>query len=160
MTNPNDISTQIRALQSKPPAALAVRFTELFGKPPRVRNASWLRRQIAWRLQADAFGGLPERARQRLEHLAAAIDLPIVAAAAPTKPKRELTPSDQPGMPAIGTVLTREYRGKTLQVEVRADGVEWDGKVFSSLSAAAKAITGSTWNGKLFFGLTERRKAQ
>ncbi len=118
-----------------------------------------MRRQVAWRLQADAFGGLPQRARQRLDELAAAIDLPIVAAAPQPKPKREVQDRHESGLPAVGTVLTREYRGQTLQVEVRADGVEWNGTVFSSLSAAAKAITGSTWNGKLFFGLTERRKA-
>lgn len=57
-------------------------------------------------------------------------------------------------------MLTREDRGQTLQVEVRENGVEWNGTVYSSLSAAAKAITGSAWNGKLFFGLTQRRKAQ
>lgn len=160
MTTTTDIATQIRALQSTPPAVLVGRYTELFGKPPRVRNAAWLRRQVAWRMQANAFGGLSERARQRLEELAATIDLPIVAVAPPPKPLRVVAPRAESGMPAVGTVLTREYRGQTLQVEVRTDGVEWNGTVYSSLSAAAKAITGSAWNGKLFFGLTERRAAK
>jgi hypothetical protein len=62
MTTTTDITAQIRALQSTPPAVLADRYNELFGRPPRVRNAAWLRRQVAWRMQANAFGGLPERA--------------------------------------------------------------------------------------------------
>lgn len=161
MTTFTDLTAELRALQSTPPAVLADRYTALFGKPPRSRNAAWLRRQVAWRMQADAFGGLSDRARQRLDELAATIDLPIVAAAPPPKPHRvAVEPRSDSGMPAVGTVLTRPYRGETLQVAVRENGFEWNGAIYTSLSAVAKAITGSAWNGKLFFGLTERKKAQ
>jgi hypothetical protein len=57
-------------------------------------------------------------------------------------------------LPRVGSVLVRKYRGQTLQVRVLADGFEFEGAVHSSLSAVAKAITGSHCNGYLFFQIT------
>ena len=54
-----------------------------------------------------------------------------------------------------GTVLTRTYRGTHVAVTVLADGFEYAGQTYRSLSAIAKAVTGSHWNGYLFFGLTK-----
>jgi hypothetical protein len=54
-------------------------------------------------------------------------------------------------LPPPGTVITRKYKGEVLQVKVRTDGFEYEGKVYASLSAVAKAITGSHCNGFLFF---------
>jgi len=59
-------------------------------------------------------------------------------------------------LPPPGTVLTRKYKGETLQVLVLADGFEYAGEVYASLSAVAKAITGSHCNGYLFFRLGQR----
>ncbi len=56
-------------------------------------------------------------------------------------------------MPPPGSVLTRKYRGKGIVVTVLPKGFEWEGTVYRSLSAVAKAVTGSHWNGRLFFGL-------
>jgi hypothetical protein len=56
-------------------------------------------------------------------------------------------------LPPPGTVLTRKYKGEALQVQVLADGFEYRGEVYPSLSAVAKAITGSHCNGFLFFKL-------
>jgi len=53
-----------------------------------------------------------------------------------------------------GTVLTRKYRGRQVEAKVLANGFEYEGQVYRSLSAVAKAVTGSHWNGHLFFGLT------
>ena len=50
-------------------------------------------------------------------------------------------------------MLTREYRGRTITVTVLEDGFEHDGTIYHSLSAVAKAVTGSHWNGRLFFNL-------
>ena len=58
-----------------------------------------------------------------------------------------------PRLPPPGSVLARKYRGQTLQVRVLADGFEFEGAVYPSLSATAKAITGSHCNGFLFFRL-------
>ena len=50
-----------------------------------------------------------------------------------------------------GTILTRPYKGQLLQVQVLTDGFAYAGRVYASLSAVAKAITGSHTNGFLFF---------
>jgi len=56
-------------------------------------------------------------------------------------------------LPMPGTIITREYKGRTLQVNVLPYGFEYDGEVYQSLSAVAKAITGSHTRGFLFFRL-------
>ena len=58
----------------------------------------------------------------------------------------------------IGTVISRTWKGREIRAVVVEGGFEYDGVVYKSLSAVAKAVTGSHWNGRLFFGLTQRRK--
>lgn len=148
------LTKQILDLQRLPAADLAERYHELFGRAPRVQNAAWLRRQVAWKLQERANGGVSSRSRCRLDELMAQLDLPITTAPLPPKP----VPSRPEGSsPAVGTTLVREWHGQTIRVEVRDDGYEWRGSRYRSLSALAKAITGTTWNGRLFFGLSDRR---
>jgi hypothetical protein len=150
------ITAQVRALQTMPAAQLVARFTELFGKAPRSRNVAWLRREVAWKLQERKLGGLSERAKARLDELVARIDLPL-GATTPPRPRPTPKPtSNDTAMPVPGTVLTREWRGQQLRVEVRDDGFIWNGTPFRSLSAVAKAITGATWSGALFFNLRKR----
>jgi hypothetical protein len=55
--------------------------------------------------------------------------------------------------PVEGTQLIREWRGVEQKVTVLADGFEWEGRRYKSLSAVARAITGTRWNGPMFFGL-------
>jgi hypothetical protein len=52
-----------------------------------------------------------------------------------------------------GTIVTRQYKGRLLQAKVLRDGFEFEGEVYKSLSAVAKAATGTHWNGYHFFGL-------
>jgi hypothetical protein len=56
-------------------------------------------------------------------------------------------------LPLPGTVITRTYKGETLHVKVLPHGFEFEGEVFKSLSAVAKAITGQHCNGYHFFRL-------
>ena len=56
-----------------------------------------------------------------------------------------------PRLPMPGTVLTRHYKGQTLQVEVLAEGFAYAGQVYKSLSAVARAVTGAHCNGFHFF---------
>ena len=56
-----------------------------------------------------------------------------------------------PRLPAPGTILTRPYKGQLVQVQVLTEGFAYGGRVYPSLSAVAKAITGSHTNGYLFF---------
>ncbi len=142
-------------------SGLRARYAELFGEETRVGNKVWLIRRIAWRLQALAEGDLSERARQRAAELAQDADVRlspprvdrIVPGPAPPPPSAR--PRPQPRLPPPGTVLTRPYKGETLQVRVLHHGLEFEGTVYPSLSAVAKAITGSHCSGYRFFRMTK-----
>jgi Protein of unknown function (DUF2924) len=157
-----NITHELARLRRLTPRELLARYAEVFGETPNTANKVWLLRRIAWRLQARAEGDLSERARQRAAEIADDADLrttpPRDRSAAEERRDAEETsrtatlrfqPDDR--LPPPGTVLTRNYKGETLQVKVLADGFEYDGRVFSSLSGVAKAITGSHCNGYLFF---------
>ena len=58
----------------------------------------------------------------------------------------------------VGQVLTRDYKGKSIVVQILPSGVEWEGQVYRSLTAAVQAITGQHWNGRHFFGLSKPRR--
>jgi hypothetical protein len=62
-------------------------------------------------------------------------------------------------VPSPGTVLTRNFQGKILTVQVLEDGFQYDNRVYRSLSAVARQISGSQWNGFLFFGLNAPAEA-
>ena len=155
-----NIAKEVAALRRMTVKELRARYAEVFGEPTNGHHKVWLTRRIAWRLQALAEGDLSERARRRAEELANDADLRM-------NPPR-LPPADAPEertatrtirfqqddrLPPPGTVLARRYRGETLQVKVLADGFEFEGRVYPSLSAAARSITGSHCNGYLFFNL-------
>src|SRR6267142_5920253 len=161
---PLNLTHEVAALDRLGVADLRLRFAALFGEPTRAGNKTWLIKRLAWRLQALAEGALSERARRRAAELAQDADLRLtpprlgttaarqVAAARPPTPPRPLDPR----LPPPGAVLTRLYKGRTLHVTILADGFECDGNVYASLSATAKAVTGSHCNGFLFFGLPGR----
>ncbi|MFQ5425922.1 MAG: DUF2924 domain-containing protein [Gaiellales bacterium] len=150
------IAEQIAGLTGLSTAELAAEYERLHGKAPRLRHPSWLRKRIAYRLQENAYGGLPGPARAEIERLAADLRLPDAA------PGRRPTDDDARGpngKPQPGTVLQREWRGQQIRVEVLPDGFAWNGDRYGSLSAVARAVTGARWNGRLFFGLTQRTRA-
>lgn len=160
----NEVSVQIESLHGMSPAALRDLYREVFGEPSRSNNKQWLVRRIAWRMQAQAEGGLSDRAKARAEELARDADIrsrppgdfrcrgPALGAALRTV-TGEIVPRKDARIPMVGTVLTREYLGKTHRVRVLTNGFEHDGQVYRSLSAIAKVISGSHWNGFSFFGL-------
>ena len=150
-----NLARELAALQRLTVPQLRLRYAEVFHETTNANNRTWLVKKIAWRLQALAEGGLSERARQRAAELANDADLrsnppktiPMpIPAATPTPPAQA---DDR--LPPPGTVLTRPYKGEVLQVQIRAEGFEHAGQVYPSLSAVAKAITGSHCNGFLFF---------
>jgi Protein of unknown function (DUF2924) len=127
----------------------------VFGETTNANNRAWLVKRLAWRLQALAEGDLSERARGRAAELANDADLRLNAPKTLALPVPAETPPPRAEaddrVPPPGTVLTRPYKGRVLQVLVRADGFEHDGQIYPSLSAVAKAITSSHCNGFLFF---------
>src|SRR5947208_92172 len=143
---PPDLARQIAALAHLPNGELRAQFAALFGPTTyRATNRTWLIRRIAWRLQALAEGDLSERARRRAADIAHDADLRLTAPRLP-RPKA-IAAAPPPGrdhrLPCPGTVLQRRYQGATIQVLVHADAFEYAGQRFPSLSAVAKAVTGS-----------------
>jgi hypothetical protein len=52
-----------------------------------------------------------------------------------------------PRLPAAGSVLEREHKGKKIRVTVLEDGFRYEGETYSSLSTIARVATGTIWNG-------------
>jgi hypothetical protein len=154
-----NVAVQLADLERMSVRELRTRYAEVFGEETNAQNRTWLLRRLAWRLQALAEGDLSERARQRAAELANDADLrmnpprvPVTTITASAEPQvLRFKPDDR--LPPPGTVLTRKYKGELVQVQVLPQGFEYAGKVYRSLSAVAKAITGSHCNGYFFFGL-------
>ena len=156
------IYTESEQLGSLRLQQLRARYREVFGEDARTAHKHHLVRQIAWRLQVQAQGDLSERARRRALEIANDADLkhqvpphwdgqpPAARSSRPVRRARRI--------PAAGTVLRRVYRNRTVVVKILPDGFEYEGRRYGSLSAVARAATGTRWNGLLFFGLTQRGK--
>ena len=152
-----NVTREIAALEQMSVGQLVERYADVFGEPVRSRHKQYLVRKIAWRLQAIAEGGLSERALRRAEELADVADARVTPPRSDSSPTpgsapRVVGPRD-PRLPPVGAAITRKYKGRALSVTVRDDGFEYAGERYPSLSAVAKAITGSHMNGFRFFGL-------
>jgi hypothetical protein len=152
-----NVAKEVATLEAMSVGELRAKYAQVFGEETRVGNKAWLIKRIVWRLQALAEGDLSERARRRAAELAQDADLRL----SPPRQKRT-APASVPKngkvsalinghLPLPGTILTRWYKGQTLKVQVLRHGFEYEGQIFKSLSAAAKAITGSHTSGFLFF---------
>jgi hypothetical protein len=161
---PVDLATEIAALPRLRVSELRAKFAVVFGEPTPSHNKVWLVKRLAWRLQARAEGGLSERARRRAAELVADADLRLSAPPAYAASTPDLAPTlrvpHNDRLPRPGTILTRRYKGRTIQVEVLEHGFAYDGQVYRSLSAVAKAVTGSHCSGHFFFGLTTKGQDQ
>jgi hypothetical protein len=151
------IAKQIEALRDMTVAELREKYAEVFGEPTTSRHKDHLRKRIAWGLQAREEGGLSERALRRAEELARDCDLRLLAPARTVL--GHFKPSQDRRLPMPGAVITREYQGRTVSVTVLDEGFEYEGTVYRSLTAVAKAVTGSHWNGFGFLGIAGKRKA-
>jgi hypothetical protein len=105
----------------------------------------------------------PEAAKSRKQPKPAKrqVTVPEEANAAPNVAPKEPMRARDPRIPAVGLMIERLYKGKTLLVMVLDDGFEYEGKPYRSLSALAQAITGAkAINGHLFFRLGKYAKTQ
>ena len=156
-----ELKRELAALDKMSVDALREKHRIIFGEENRSRHRDYLRKRIAWRLQALAEGGLSERARRRAFEIANDADLRIRMPSAPEPqslaPERTEVHAFHDGrdgrLPVPGTTIMRVYQGRTIKVTVLEDGFEFDGSRYRSLTAVAKKVTGSHWNGMLFFGL-------
>ena len=150
MTENETVLAQIAALKQMPIADLKQQWRTLFGTEPQPFNRPYLESRLAYRIQELAFGGLKPETLARLEAIGQELERDSKNGARPRHPER----------PIAGTRLIREYRGVQHTVTVTANGFEWQGRPYQSLSAIARAITGTRWNGLTFFGLKSRRGGQ
>ena len=153
-----NLTKELATLRRLTTKELRDRYAELFGEATQANNRAWLLKRIAWRLQAQAEGGLSERARQRAAELANEADLRLnppkdsrVSGAAGQTCTRLLRDQSDDRLPAPGSILSRVYKGERLEVKVLERGFEFEGLIYRSLSALARHITGSHCNGVAFF---------
>ena len=151
------VAIEIEGLRQLKTKALQARYYEVFGEESRSSNRAHLFRRMAWRLQAQAEGGLSERAQKRAAELTEEATLRLRAPHRFWQADGSLdlsTPPDRDRrLPPVGTTLRREYGGGTLEVQVLAAGFAYQNKIYASLSQLAQRITGTRWNGYQFFGL-------
>jgi len=156
-----NVKQEIESLRNAKASVLKARYRELFGEESPSFNRAHLFRRVAWRLQARSLGELSERARQRAAELADDADLRQRAPRGfwrALEERNQQGPQRDPRLPEPGTVLSRTYQQRSIEVKVLESGFEYEGRIFSSLSAVAHKITGTRWNGFLFFHLKERRR--
>ncbi len=159
------VAEQLAALDKLSVGELVEKYREVFGLPTRTRNKSYLRKKVGWRIQELAEGGLSPRALAKIEELAPLAPVrwrstqpsPGSAVAVVAAPTPDAT--RDPRLPPAGSVLVRVHNGVEHRVTVLADGFEYRGERYQTLSHLARVIAGTPWNGYLFFGLKRRARA-
>jgi hypothetical protein len=141
------VLTRVAALKTTPTPGLKKMWQALFDTEPPPYNRRFLESRLAYRIQELAYGGLSRATLERLEVLAEHLDGGDVT-------KRRQRVKDRP---ITGTQLIREWQEIEHCVTVLDDGFEYQGRPYRSLSAIARAITGTRWNGLIFFGLKNQR---
>jgi hypothetical protein len=142
-----DVLGRLAALKTTATPELKQQWRELFGAEPPPYNRRFLESRLGYRIQELAYGGLKPETLARLEKLGEQFDGGKVAV-------RRIRGDDRP---ITGTRLIREFQGVEHTVTVLQDGYEYQGRPYQSLSAIARAITGTRWNGWVFFGLKNKR---
>jgi hypothetical protein len=132
-----ELARELSLLGDESRDGLVQRWTDLYGiAPPPRTSRSLLVRAVAYKMQEQTYGGLPAPIRRML-----------VGDPESGSPRRR---SRQPGP---GTVLLREWRGKSHRVTIEDGGLLYQGRLYRSLSEVARTITGCRWSGPAFFGL-------
>jgi Protein of unknown function (DUF2924) len=124
---------------------LRAAWAQRFGSDaPPIRSGDVLLRLMGWKVQANVFGGLDAKTERKLRDIAEALERDGTYE---PKIRHDLSP---------GVELTREWKGVVHKVIVMADGFQYLGKRYASLSDIARTITGTRWSGPRFFGLEQR----
>ncbi len=129
------VQAQVEALMHLDLEGLRAVWARDWGPVPKLRSVDLLRYLLAWRIQAQALGGLDRDTRGVLARTGAlAVEGQHLG---------------------VGARLTRSWKGRRIDVVVVENGFRWEDRTFASLSACATAIAGTRWNGPRFFGLRE-----
>ncbi len=129
---------------------LKAEWEKLIGTSAPNNSRAFLELRIAYRIQELTYGGPDRETRRMLDLLADEVE-------GHARRKHQIA---DPRNPVAGTKLLREWDGAEHTVTVLKDGFDWQGRKYKSLSAVARAITGTRWNGYRFFGLRERKQEE
>jgi Protein of unknown function (DUF2924) len=140
-----ELETQLNQLPAMKTGDLRQLWRKLFGNPPHPK----LRRELlipilGYRLQEKALGGMRPSLLRRLQSISSELGTGKGRAASSSSGPRQ------------GTRLVRQWQGKLHEIRVQESGFLYEGKTYHSLSAIARAITGTRWSGPAFFGLKKR----
>lgn len=141
------VLARLAALKTTPTPDLKRQWRDLFETEPPPYNRRFLESRLAYRIQELAYGGLKPETVERLEALGQQLDGGNMVL-------RRIRTEEKP---ISGTRLIREWQGAEHCVTVRDHDYEYQGRPYKSLSAVARAITGTRWNGWVFFGLKSQR---
>ena len=143
MSHDLSVAAQLARLPELSMPDLWVLWDRHFEQRPRHNNRDYLQSRLAYQIQAKAYGELSAATKHALEKIGEA----------GTATHSSRTQTLMPGL-----TLVREHGGIEHRVLVKGDGsCEYGGRIYRSLSAVARAITGTRWNGWVFFGLKNRR---
>lgn len=146
---------QVASLPEMPIAELKRLWRDLFGKEAPPYNRPYLVKRLAYRLQELRYGGLSDSAAFKMRVVLQEIGADELASPRPNGGKAQHRRNTDSPVP--GTRLIRDWQGTRHEVTVVPDGYEYAGRRYRSLSAIARAITGTQWNGPAFFGLRSQR---
>ena len=144
------VLARLAALKAMSVKDLKAEWEKLIGSAAPNNSRTFLEIRIAYRIQELIYGGPDRETRRMLDLLADEVE-------GVARRKNQIA---DPRNPVIGTKLIREWDGVEQTVIVLKDGFDWQGRKFKSLSAVARAITGTRWNGYRFFGLRERKQEE
>ena len=150
MTPHEPILARLAALKAMSVNDLKAEWQVLFDAPAPNNSRGFLEGRLAYRIQELTYGGPDKQTRRLLDLLADEVEGSLTRKAQIADPRN----------PVVGTKLIREWDGVAHTVTVLTEGFEWDGRRYKSLSAVARAITGTQWNGYRFFGLRERKRGE
>jgi hypothetical protein len=146
----DSVLARLAALKTTPTPDLKAQWRGLFETEPPAFNRRYLESRLAYRIQELAYGGLKAETVERLEALGEQLF-------GDGDGRKRRAVRDDSHRPISGTRLIREWQGVEHCVTVREHDFEYQGRPYKSLSAVARAITGTRWNGWTFFGLKNQR---
>ncbi len=150
MTTHEPILARLAALKAMSVNELKTEWQALFDAPAPNNSRAFLESRLAYRIQELTYGGPDKQTRRLLDLLADEVEGILTRKSQIADPRN----------PVVGTKLIREWDGIAHTVTVLKEGFDWSGQRYKSLSAVARAITGTRWNGYRFFGLRERKRGE
>ena len=146
-TEAEKIASEVGRLFDLKVSELKERWRAAYGtQPPPRSSKKFLISAVAYKIQERAFGALRPSAIRLLER------------ASENEGSDRISRTGQVTRASTGTILIREWQGRSHHVTVLDRGVLYRKTNYRSLSQVARVITGCRWSGPLFFGLRGRSK--